>query len=123
MKTTLLISLGFLFAHLASAKPLQVQIEITYKGLNPLLTKEIYERKRSSLVMPTVTTKSGNTAVINIIREFRLPIGPKKWETLNSGATFEVTPVINGRHIDILGKSTLIYAKPKKDANSVSSHA
>ena len=67
-------------------------------GANVLSTPTI-------LAGPRVTTRSGNRAVIEIIREFRYPIEwdrddqkqiwvPKAFETRNTGVTLEVEPVI-----------------------------
>jgi hypothetical protein len=108
-----LIILALAFTNLASAKPLQVQIEITYKGVNPLFINGISDKKASTLKMPTVTTKDGKEAVINIIREMKIQRGTKEWEYLNCGAAFEVTPVIHGREIEVFGKSILRYNAPK----------
>lgn len=70
-----------------------------------LLTDLSTEKSVKELSAPRVTTKSGQRAVIEIIREFRYPtefevvngdqIGPKAFETRNVGVTLEVEPVVN----------------------------
>src|SRR5258708_34896863 len=80
--------------------------------LQKLLESLSVEKSVKELSAPRVTTKSGQRAVIEIIREFRYPtefeltngdqITPKTFETRNVGVTLEIEPVVSdGGLIDI----------------------
>ncbi len=89
------------------------QFQVVVRALN--------EKKGVDLLSaPRVTTKSGQNAVIEIIREFRYPVEfsdedanglvwPKNFETRNTGVTLEVTPEItsDGR-IELLLKPQVV---------------
>ncbi len=106
MKTAL-ITLILLLPHIAFSQATQVQIETSYRNVDPTFTKDILDKSASAFSMPTVTTKSGSKAVINIIREYRFLNTAKEANNRNSGVIIEITPTINGNKINIIGKSTI----------------
>lgn len=76
------------------------------------------EKSVKRLAAPRVTTKSGQRAVIEIIREFRYPtefeadqvgpVTPTKFETRNMGVTVEIEPVLaEGGFIEIEARPSL----------------
>ena len=129
MKTITSTTLSLILATTAFAEHPQVQITARYEGFdlsryaeianfNKDLNKDINKRFSSSpqprqpkdrnlLSAPAVTTKSGQQAVIEIIRENQVPHSPAGEKTANSGVTLDVLPVVEDGRITLSGKSTL----------------
>ena len=120
MRIPILPTLLLLLATTAFAEPLHVQISSRFEGFEPHpypASADIKPMKGDVFTMPPVTTKSGQKALIEIIREVRVPgdgdgDGGK---ILNTGVSLEVTPVIKDGHITLSGTSTVRRQLPQRD--------
>ena len=57
---------------------------------------------------PRVTTRSGQRAIIEVIREFRYETKPGEWETRNVGVTWDIEPESFVAGVDARGKISLV---------------
>ena len=99
-----------------------IEIQATFYGFEPVssaavapnpkdyrIGKRLFSRVdpnsgklMSQLASPRVTTKSGQNAVIEIIRENKVPGQAKP---IASGTTLDVTPTLQGNKINLTGKT------------------
>jgi len=152
MKTTTAVIAILASVALARAMPTQVRIEVSYAGVDPAFlkdvsdVKDVFDVETSEFKMPTVTTKAGRKAVINIIREiavseFKMPAATTKSGSeadfvttisendltakmnqngvRDCGAIMEITPWIKGHEIEFTGKNILRHAEPSEQGGPV----
>lgn len=99
------------------AAPLQVQIASRFEGFAPSPVNGANESEHPAgnlLSSPTVLTKVGQKAVIEIIREVSLPGSAKKKQSINTGVTLEVIPELIDGQLTLTGKSTVRRQLPQK---------
>lgn len=111
-------TLLLLLATTAFAEPLQVQISSRFEGFDTEARAGLFDDSQKSgdvLAAPSVTTKSGQRAVIEIIREVRVPGDGDGKKTLNTGVTLEVNPEVKDGHITLSGTSTVRRQLPQRD--------
>jgi hypothetical protein len=95
------------------ARVSQVEIDAKFEGYDPALFPDVrmddVQKKLPKGVQanPRFTTKFGNRAVMEIIREFRYPIAPGKFDTANCGVTLEATPTMKDGVITLNGKTII----------------
>lgn len=73
--------------------------------------------------LPKVTTKSGRTAVVKVVREFPYPVDfdaagiPTAFDTSNLGVTLTIKPYIVMRRINFSGNLSLVTVSGTADSN------
>jgi hypothetical protein len=112
MKTIALTTLSLILGATVFAEPLQVEIAARYEGFDRAQYAEIggFEKEGKGgnlLSSPRVTTKSGQRAMIEIIREIQVPETPMGETTVNAGISLDVSATVNDGQISLSGKSVL----------------
>lgn len=136
MNTVRLAIVSAIAASTACAQNPHIEIEARYEGFSPSLFADVAEANKSSetgiLAAPRITTKAGQTAVIEIGRETVLPItidgkaptaprSPLNVTTTNArgettvdgrktafcGVSLEVSPEVKDGQLTLSGKSTV----------------
>ena len=118
MNTIATTALTLLLATTALAEPSQVQISSRFEGFDTDVQAGLFNGQQKAgdvLAAPSVTTKSGQRAVIEIIREVRVPGDGDGAKTLNTGVSLEVNPVVKDGHITLSGTSTVRRLLPQND--------
>src|SRR5687767_12371429 len=101
MKTLTRLALLFLFTAMVHAQE-QVQITARYEGFDPARFPEFKAHvgdKNNLLESPSVTTKAGNRAVIEIIKEIDVPEPGNGEKRVSTGITLDVSPMVKDGQI------------------------
>jgi hypothetical protein len=109
MKTLARLALLLILPLAAHADLEQIQITARYEGFDPARFPELKLNVKDPAVLssPSVTTKSGNRAIIEIIRENAVPEPGNGEKTVNTGVSLDVTPLVKDGQIHLSGKSTV----------------
>jgi hypothetical protein len=118
--------LSLVAAYTTAAEPPLIEIEAKYSGFDPAFFAKLHSGAKNPVpnkppiaprvtksglrdldlasmqVAPRVTTKSGQRAVIEIIKETKVP---GEVDPVGSGTILEVTPTVEGDKITLTGKS------------------
>lgn len=103
--------------------PTQVEIVSVLEGLDLISSvgKSLVPKDAQAYQLPKVTTKSGKTAVIRVVREFPYPIDfnaentPTSFDVSNLGVTLTIKPYIVNGEINFSGNLVLSTTPEKPD--------
>jgi len=111
MKTIALTILSLISCNTVFAGPIQVEIGARYEGFGPyyadLVDPTKADHQENLNPTPKVTTKAGQRAIIQIVREVKVPEAPNGEKSVFSGITLEVLPVVKDGQVTLSGKSVV----------------
>lgn len=121
----LLTILALLLAHplLAADEATHVEVIARYEGLDPAYgqvgNSSLQDKSQTNFVMPKIAIKSGKKGIVRNVQEYVFSGEDVK----NLGHTIEISPIIEGDQIKVIGHSAIctLTSTPGKNLHHLSS--
>ncbi|RYZ24520.1 MAG: hypothetical protein EOP49_45750 [Sphingobacteriales bacterium] len=117
MKTHTVIALavaGMISPLMAEPAPVQAKIDIAFVNVDSkwfadleTTAKPLLQRKNGKVAVPSVTATNGQTAAMEVIREYRTRSSPAKGPVVPCGIMINLTPELHGQGIRLFGTCVL----------------